>query len=179
MCTHRPFITAGWEGWGCCKVAHWPTVATRTFNTSRPNTWQALCRRHIQRYFLERKYGDFDHIEISLEFVLKGPINNNPVLFQVMTSSRQATRHFLHKCWRYMMSLGQTIWTKVMILIKVIADCIVTAKDFHLGEIRVDDPAVFADTCCCRHTSINGSLLDEAMVRSDKLGNQIDLSVQR
>ena len=41
-----------------------------------------ICRRHIQMHFLEWKF--LNKIKIALKFVHKGPINNIPVLVQIM-----------------------------------------------------------------------------------------------
>ena len=38
-------------------------------------------------------------MEISLKFVLKGPINNIQALVQIMACAVQATSHYLNQCW--------------------------------------------------------------------------------
>ena len=47
--------------------------------------WTPFRRRHVQVHFLEWKYLNF---EISLKFIAKGSINNNPALFQIMAWRR-------------------------------------------------------------------------------------------
>ena len=59
-------------------------------------------------------------IEISLTFVPKGSINNNPALFQIMAWHPQATSHYLNQCWldhwRIYASLGLNELTAMVLI---------------------------------------------------------------
>ena len=55
--------------------------STQTHNEAETK-WPSFHRRHFQSHFLKSNYCIL--IQISLKFVYKGPINNNPALVQMM-----------------------------------------------------------------------------------------------
>ena len=72
-------------------------LAELCFNTEYKAKCIPFSRWHFQIHFLEWKCMSL--IQISLNFVPKGPINNIPALFQIMAWCRQATSHYLKQWW--------------------------------------------------------------------------------
>ena len=84
--------------WDQCNDSPWPHISECIVNTLRPRqNGRHFADDIFKCIFLNENV--WISIKISLKFVPKGPINNIPVLVQIMAWRRQATSHYLDQWW--------------------------------------------------------------------------------
>ena len=119
-------------------------------------------------------------IQIPLKFVIKNPMNNTPILVQVIAWCHQATIHYLNQCWSrsttpYGLTLPQDIHHLITLLYNLINIDIISYR--RLGIFCICEKARTKNlyfTEGIRILTQNKYILN-AVTNTEKYSNKIDI----